>query len=130
MKRAVDTILTDKNTIYKIPQENLGYIKLLKRGYELRKKRNSRYSIRKYAKDLELTPMHLSYILRGQRGLSRKKAEVISKVLRLSYADRKKFLQIVSALSARSFRERNLAQLGLRNSYFFSGEITSSVKVT
>ncbi len=73
--------------------------------------------------------MHLSYVLRGQRGLSRKKAEVISKVLRLSYGDRKKFLQIVSALSARSIRERNLAQLGLRN-YFLSGEITSSVKVT
>jgi len=130
MKRAVDTVLTDKNTIYKIPQENLGYIFLLKRAYKLRKQRNPRYSLRKYAQDFELTPMHLSYILRGQRGLSRQKAEVVAKVLRLSYSDRKKFLQIVSALSARSFRERNLAQLGLRNSYFFSGEIISSVKVT
>lgn len=116
MKRIVETVLTNKIAVYKLPQENLGYVVILKRGYELRKARNPRYSLRKYAKDLELTPMHLSYILRGQRGLSRKKAEVISKVLRLSYADRKKFIWIVSALSARAFRERNLAQLGLRNS--------------
>lgn len=116
MKRSVETVLTNKIAVYKLPQENLGYVVILKRGYELRKARNPRYSHRKYAKDLELTPMHLSYILRGQRGLSRKKAEVISKVLRLSYADRKKFIWIVSALSARAFRERNLAQLGLRNS--------------
>lgn len=116
MKRIVETVLTNKIAVYKLPQENLSYVVILKRGYELRKTRNPRYSLRKYAKDLELTPMHLSYILRGQRGLSRKKAEIISKVLRLSYSDRKKFLWIVSALSARAFRERNLAQLGLRNS--------------
>lgn len=121
MQRTVNTVLTNKVSVYKMPQENLGYISLLKRYFELRKKRNPRYSLRKYAKDLELTPMHLSYILRGQRGLSRKKAEVVAQVLRLSYADRKKFLQIVSALSARAFRERNLAQLGLRNSMLILG---------
>lgn len=120
MQRTVETVLTNKITVYKLQQENLGYVSLLKKYFELRKKRNSRYSLRKYAKDLELTPMHLSYILRGQRGLSREKAEVIARVLRLSYKDRKTFLQIVSALSARAFRERNLAQLGLRNSMLIS----------
>lgn len=120
MQRTVETVLTNKISIYKLPQENLGYVSLLKKYFALRKKRNPRYSLRKYAKDLELTPMHLSYILRGQRGLSRQKAEVVAQVLRLSYADRKKFLHIVSALSARAFRERNLAQLGLRNSMLIS----------
>lgn len=122
MQRTVETVLTNTNLVYKLPLENLGYVSLLEKYFELRKRRNPRYSLRKYAKDLELTPMHLSYILRGQRGLSRKKAEVIAKVLRLSYADRKKFLQIVSALSARAARERNLAQLGLRNSILISSQ--------
>lgn len=122
MQRTVETVLTNTNLVYKLPLENLGYVSLLEKYFELRKRRNPRYSLRKYAKDLELTPMHLSYILRGQRGLSRKKAEVIAKVLRLSYADRKKFLQIVSALSARAYRERNLAQLGLRQSMLISSQ--------
>lgn len=122
MQRTVNTVLTNNISVYSLSQENLSYISILQRYFELRKKRNPRYSLRKYAKDLELTPMHLSYILRGQRGLSRKKAEVITKVLRLSYADRKKFLQIVSALSARAYRERNLAQLGLRNSILISSQ--------
>lgn len=124
MQRAVNTVLTNKISVYKLPQENLSYISLLKQYFELRKKRNPRYSLRRYAKDLELTPMHLSYILRGQRGLSRKKAEAITKVLRLSHSDRKKFLQLVSALSARAFRERNLAQLGLRNLMLISSQET------
>lgn len=122
MQRTVETVLTNTNLVYKLPLENLGYVSLLEKYFELRKRRNPRYSLRKYAKDLELTPMHLSHILRGQRGLSRKKAEVIAKVLRLSYADRKKFLQIVSALSARAYRERNLAQLGLRQSMLISSQ--------
>ena len=122
MKRSVDTVLTNKIAVYKLPYENLSYVALLMKAFELRKKRNSKYSLRRYARDLELTPMHLSYILRGQRGLSRKKAEVVATVLRLSYKDRKKFLQIVSALSARAFRERNLAQLGLRNGMIISSQ--------
>lgn len=122
MQRTVETVLTNTNLVYKLPLENLGYVSLLEKYFELRKRRNPRYSLRKYAKDLELTPMHLSHILRGQRGLSRKKAEVIAKVLRLSYADRKKFLQIVSALSARAYSERNLAQLGLRQSMLISSQ--------
>ena len=116
IQRSVDTVLTNKITVYKMPLESLSYVVLLKQGFELRKKRNPRYSLRKYAKDLGLTPMHLSYILRGQRGLSRKKAEPIIQFLRLSFADRKKFLLLVSVLSGRAFTERNLAQLGLRNS--------------
>lgn len=115
MKRRVNTVLTNEISVYKLPQENLNYISILKTAFELRQKRNPRYSLRKYAKDLQLTPMHLSYILRGQRGLSRKKAESIAQFLRLSYSDRITFLRIVSALSARAFKERNLAQLGLRN---------------
>lgn len=122
MQRSVDTVLTNKIAVYKLPQENLDYVSLLKKYFALRKKRNPRYSLRKYAKDLEITPMHLSYILRGQRGLSRRKAEIVAKVLRLSYKDRKTFLQIVSALSARASGERNLAQLGLRNSLISSRE--------
>lgn len=127
-QRTVNTVLTNEITFYRLPQENLGYIFLLKQGFELRKKRNPRYSLRKYAKDLGLTPMHLSYILRGRRGLSRKKAEPIAKYLRLSFADRKNFLLIVSALSGRAFRERNLVQLGLRNSLLSTQQTISSRK--
>lgn len=73
MQRAVDKVLTNKNSVYKLTYEGLSYVNLLHKYFELRKKRNPKYSLRRLAKDLELTAPHLSYILRGLRGLSRKK---------------------------------------------------------
>lgn len=118
-RKPINTVLTNKVSVYKLQKENLSYLQVLEKYFELRKKRNPRYSRRKYAQDLGLTAMHLNYIMRGKRGLSREKAESVASVLKLSSRDRKIFLQVVSALSGRSVFERNLAQLALRT-YFLS----------
>lgn len=122
MKRSVNTALTNDITVYWLRSEKLSYVEPLNRYFLLRKKRDPKYSLRRFASELGLTPMHLSHILSGQRGLSRKKAEHVATVLKLSYKERRVFLLIVSALSARRGRERHLAQLGLRN-YLISSRV-------
>lgn len=92
------------------------YIEFLKNEFSYRRAKDTFYSLRNFAIDLELEPGHLSRILRNQRGLSRKKAELIArKLTHLNYSERKRFLRLVSATSGRSKFERNLAKMGLKH---------------
>lgn len=92
------------------------YIEILKEEFVQRRLKNTFYSLRSFAKDLELDPMHLSNILSNKRGLSRRKAEFVSRNLfHLRYSERRRFLLLVSAASGRSRFERNLAKMGLKN---------------
>ena len=92
------------------------YIEILKTEFLHRRSKNIFYSLRSFAKDLELDPMHLSNILNNKRGLSRRKAEFIARrLLHLKFVERRRFLLLVSATSARSCFERNLAKMGLKN---------------
>ncbi|WP_409479949.1 hypothetical protein [Pseudobdellovibrio sp. HCB154] len=92
------------------------YIEILKAEFVHRRSKNIFYSLRNFAKDLELNPMHLSNILNNKRGLSRRKAEIVAGKLRhLNFSERRRFLLLVSATSARSRFERNLAKMGLKN---------------
>ncbi len=95
--------------------DRLLYINILKEEFHLRRKTNSFYSLRSFAADLKLDPIHLSRIFRNKKGLSRKKAETISRKLRLTYEERCRFNLLVSASSARSKLARNLARMGLKN---------------
>lgn len=95
--------------------DRLKYISILQNEFKLRRQTNLFYSLRDFATDLMLDPIHLSRILRNKKGLSRKKAEVIARKLNLPFSERKKFLMLVSAASARSEFERNLAKYGLKN---------------
>lgn len=91
------------------------FIIYLLNEFNFRRMKDVHYSLRKYAADLELNPTHLSNILRNKRGLSRKKAELISRKFNLSYIERRRFHLLVSATSARSKLARNLAKQGLKN---------------
>lgn len=92
------------------------YIKILNIEFAHRKKVDIFYSLRKFAFDLEIDFSHLGYVLRNERGLSRRKAEMVAlKLTHLNYQQRKEFLLLVSACSARSRFERNLARMGLKN---------------
>lgn len=92
------------------------YIKILEKEFSTRREKNIYYSLRQFAHDLEVDFSHLGYVLRNERGFSRKKAESISrKLTHLNYSQRKEFLRLVSATSARSRQERNLAKMGLKN---------------
>lgn len=92
------------------------YIKILKQEFLSRRAADYSYSMRNFAKDLNLNHVHLSYILNDQRGLSRKKAELVArKLTHLNIQQRQEFLLTVSSVSARSRFARNLAKMGLKN---------------
>lgn len=92
------------------------YIEILKEEFAQRRSKNSFYSLRSFAKDLGLNPMHLSNIFNNKRGLSKQKAEFVARELRhLNFTERRKFILLVSAASGKSRLERNFAKMGLRN---------------
>lgn len=92
------------------------YIEILKQEFLQRRQKNYTYSMRQFAAELNLDFSHLGYILRDQRGLSRRKAEVVArKLTHLNIQQRQEFLLIVSSVSARSRFARNLAKMGLKN---------------
>lgn len=93
------------------------FVKILLEELSFRKQMNFHYSIRQYARDLDLNPMHLSNILRGNRGLSKRKAEVVARTLHKNYKERIRFLRLVTASCARSKLARNMAKLGLKNEF-------------
>lgn len=92
------------------------YIQILKQEFQYRRGSNHAYSLREFAKDINLNYSHLSYILSDQRGLSRRKAEFVArKLTHLNIKQRQEFLLKVSSASARSRFARNLARMGLKN---------------
>lgn len=96
--------------------DHQNYIQILKREFQHRREMNHTYSMRLFAQDLEIDYSHLSYILNGHRGLSRRKAEVVArKLTHLNFTQRQEFLLIVSSVSARSRFARNLARMGLKS---------------
>jgi len=92
------------------------YIEILKQELLHRRQLHYTYSLRQFAAELNLDFSHLGYILRDQRGLSRKKAEFVARKLsHLNFSQRQEFLLIVTSISARSRFARNLAKMGLKN---------------
>lgn len=82
----------------------------LKIEFESRKAKNTQYSLRAFARDLDLAPPKLSEILRGKCGLSESSAEKIAPKLGLSAEETKIFIALVSASHARNPIVRDKAQ--------------------
>lgn len=89
------------------------YRQILKEELNHRCEQNPRYSLRAFARDLELSPSRLSEILNEKQGLSRKAALKITKKLGLREEEAKHFCDLVSVKHARSHREKEDAQLRL-----------------
>jgi len=81
---------------------NVSYREILLDHFRRRKSRNSSYSLRAYARDIGLTPSHLSSILLEQYGLSEKKAFDVASKLKLNKYERDYFLDLVNRDHARS----------------------------
>ena len=67
---------------------------------------NGQYSLRAFARDLELTPSRLSSILQKKQGLSIATASDLARKLKLSEARKTWFINSVGSLHARSEKER------------------------
>lgn len=74
-----------------------------------RKQRNESYSLRAFARDLDLSPSRLSEILSGVHGVSEKTADKIATRLKLKPMHRKFWKDLNLAQSARSEKIRNMA---------------------
>lgn len=79
------------------------YIDILNEQLEVRSAKNSSYSLRAFARDLELSPSRLSQILNKKKGLSEEAAVALAEKLGLSDREQSYFV-----LSAKSQHSRSL----------------------
>ena len=81
--------------------------------FSKRKLRNETYSLRAFARDLELSPSRLSEILGGNHGVSEKTADNIAQKLKLKPRDRQFFRDLILSESSRNVNVRKLAKARL-----------------
>jgi len=91
-------------------KNNDNYRRILYTALETRCAKNPRYSLRAFARDLEISPARLSDVLRGRYGLSVDAANKISKILGHSKSETKHFADLVESEHARSPIRRLEAQ--------------------
>lgn len=91
------------------------YRRMLVEEFESRQKRNPSYSLRAYARDLDLQPSNISEILRGISGLSAQSGAEIAKRLQLSEEETHWFVRSIEAHHARDLRRRQSAQEELKS---------------
>lgn len=94
----------------------LDYRHILQKELTARCEQNPRYSLRAFARDLQLSPSRLSEILNRKQGLSRKVAHKIAGILGYGEKETQLFCDLVSVHHARSPKERQTAQLRLLKS--------------
>jgi uncharacterized protein (TIGR02147 family) len=81
------------------------YRRVLTEELESRQKRNPSYSLRAFARDLDLQPSNASEIIRGLSGLSPQSGAEIAKKLGLSEEETHWFLTSIEAFHGRGFRK-------------------------
>lgn len=98
------------------------YRHFLEREFQARLRRNSGYSLRAFARDIEMQPSKLSEVLRGIRGISKKSGEKIAKHIRLSPEESVLFLNLIDFHQKRSRfaqqeAEKNLKAIAAMDGY-------------
>lgn len=78
-------------------RKHSNHVLILMREFEKRMEKNSRYSLRAFARDLDLNLGHLSRVFRGERVPRRKTAVSICERLGLSQEDKVLFMESVIA---------------------------------
>ncbi|RYZ63512.1 MAG: TIGR02147 family protein, partial [Proteobacteria bacterium] len=85
------------------------YRDVLLRHFELKRAKRPSYSLRAYAKDLQLTPSNLSDVLKGRCGISSAVASRIAEALKLGSEESAFFADLVESKHARSRADREAA---------------------
>jgi hypothetical protein len=101
----------------------MDYRDLVKAEFLRRKASDPFYCLRRFAKDLSLEPMHVSYLLKHKRGLSKNNALHVASVLGLKGFAAQRFCFLVSAQSGRSKVERGLAKMGLQKKWIQEAKV-------
>jgi uncharacterized protein (TIGR02147 family) len=95
----------------------LEYIDFLKNEFEARKKANLSYSLRSFARDLDLSPSRLCEVLSSKSGLSEKTAQKVASKIKLSSSETKLFVELVNKKHGRSQRTRQNAKEYIESQY-------------
>jgi hypothetical protein len=96
------------------PGEIRDYRILLEAAFTARRKRQTIYSLKHFAKDMGIITSQLSEILKGEKGLSHAKAREVSKRLALTTWAAERFCYLVAEQSGRSKYVRNIAKMALQ----------------
>lgn len=90
-----------------LPKEARQY---LRSELDLRQRRNPGYSLRAFARDLNLGPSTLCEVLAGRLGLSRGRAEQVSSMLNLDSENKTHFLDLLEAEFGRKVEDSKAAR--------------------
>ena len=107
---------------------DLSFAGFLKEELSRRVERNPSYSLRAFARDIELSPSRLSEVMSGKHGISRSSARIICKSLGLAQGKVEYWCDVVDAQFARCDSQRALAARRLKKAslapelYEFSGD--------
>lgn len=93
------------------------YLDILRKEFDARKSGNQSYSLRAFARDLELSPSRLSEVLSNKSGLSEKTAQKVAQKIRLSPSETKLFVELVNKKHARSSKARQNANEYLESNF-------------
>ncbi len=90
------------------------YREFLTKALEDRHARNSKYSLRAFARDLGISVASLSLILAGKQGISKAVAKKIAKRLGMHEEEKRFFCDLVESEHARGARQKELARIRLQ----------------
>ncbi len=94
--------------------KGLNYRTYLEIEFARRKRVNTRYSLRSYARDLGIAPSQLCNVLQAKEGISTEVGEKFSARLRLTQAEKAIFVASVASLHGKTAAERERAKLRLK----------------
>lgn len=90
--------------------EQTQYREILRNTLVERSRAHSQYSLRAFARDLDLSPAQLSEILKGKKGLSRKTARTVAHELGFNLEETEHFCDLVESEHGRNRISREIAR--------------------
>lgn len=94
------------------------YNEIVINKYKERQARNENYSLRAFARDLDIPISSLGFFLDGKSGISRERAERISHKLMLTEKETENFCNLIDSKFARSESDRTVALKKINNTRF------------
>lgn len=92
-----------------MPMQQEVYLQILQREFDKKKEKNPRYSLRVFARHLDIDHSTLSQIFSRKRGLSEKLAIKIASNMTLTHHEKQKFLTSVDTCFARAKKKKAAA---------------------
>ena len=100
---------------------DITYRHYIEREFQARCRRNPSYSLRAYARDLDVHPAKLSEVIRKTCGLSAQSASQLAPKLKLTEQESEHFITLVEAEHSRSSARKKQAQEMLKNFQIMNG---------